>query len=96
MDVVLTQIRKLAAKKNWLEIDHQDNIKMVSFSDGPCRINVYYSRMTVATVLDHPKLGRQTLYRRNVRFDQLEKIFADPRVHSSEYGGRGYHRRAHA
>ena len=92
----LDEVRRLAIQHGWKEIDHQENIKMISFTDGPARINVYYSRMTVATVLDHPKLGRQTLYRKNVRFPQLAQIFENPRVHSRDTGLRGYHRVAHA
>lgn len=62
---------------------------MVSFTNGPDRINVYYSRMTVCTVIDHPKHGRNSLYRRRVTFNELEKILQNPRVHL----GSGYHRR---
>lgn len=65
---------------------------MISFSNGSSRINVYYSKMTVATVVDHPKLGRQTLYRKGIIFQDLEKIFKNPRVHL----GTGYRRRTHA
>lgn len=86
----LSEIRKLATQWGWAEIDHQENIKMVSFTDGPSRMNVYYSRMTVATVVDHPTQGRNTLYRRGIRFNDLAKIFENPRVHL----GVGYHRRS--
>jgi hypothetical protein len=60
---------------------------MVSFTNGPDRINVYYSRMTVATVVDHPKFGRNSMYRKQVTFIDLAKIFANPRAHL----GIGYH-----
>jgi len=90
--LLLNEIRNLAKKYGWAEIDHQKNIKMISFSDMACRINVYYSRGTVATVLEHPKLGRQTLYRRSVRLPQLSQIFENPRVHSRETGLVGYHK----
>jgi hypothetical protein len=96
MNPWLSKIRELAAQNDWQEIDHQENIKMISFTNGPSRINVYYSKMTVATVVNHPKLGRQTLYRRNVDFKALDQIFENPRVHSRETGLKGYHRRIHA
>ena len=96
MNSIITAIRKRAIEKDWVEIDHQENIKMLSFTNGPSRINVYYSKMTVATVVNHPKLGRQTLYRRNVNFKQLAQLFENPRAHSAETGLHGYHKRAHA
>ena len=95
MTDIVDTIRIMAVKAGWVEICHQTNIHMISFSDMAARINVYYTKGTVATVLDHPKLGRQTLYRRNVTLPQLKLIFEDPRVHSRESGLNGYHRRAH-
>jgi hypothetical protein len=83
-------VQELATKWGWGQFDLQENIKMVSFTNGPDRINVYYSRMTVATIIDHPTKGRNTLYRKGVTFDMLSKIFANPREHL----GIGYHRRA--
>lgn len=79
-------IRQIADKHEWQEIDHQQNIYMVSFKREKTRLNVYYSTMTVATALDHPKHGKSQLYRRNITPDELEKIMEWPRVHS----GRGY------
>lgn len=88
--VRLDKTRQIAGNRGWAEVDHQENILMVSFTNGPDRINVYYSRMTVTTVIDHPKLGRNSLYRRRVDFTTLEKIFENPRVHL----GIGYKRRS--
>lgn len=51
-----------------------------------CRINIYYSKMTVGTALDHPKKGKTQLFRKNVSKDILNRIFQDPRVHT----GKGY------
>lgn len=86
----LKQVRIAAKQFGWIEFDHQENIMMISFTNGPDRINVYYSRMTVATVIDHPKHGRNTLYRRGVRYPDLLKIFENPRTHLHT----GYHRRS--
>lgn len=79
-------IRELAKLHEWHEIDHQANIFMVSFKREKVRCNVYYSKMTVATAMYHPKHGKSQLYRRNITPDELEKIFEWPRIHS----GRGY------
>lgn len=88
-DRILQQIRKIAADHNWLELDHQENIKMISFSNAVDRINVYYSKMTVATCINHPKQGNTQLFRKCVTFDELVEIFSKPRVHT----GKGYQRR---
>jgi hypothetical protein len=85
-------IRSMAVRQDWMEIDHQSAIAMVSFVKGDSRINVYYSRMTVATVVDHPRFGRNQMFRKNVPLAVLEEIFRNPRIHSLEhYGIRGYH-----
>lgn len=84
----LSQIRAIAKKNGWKEIDLQQNISMISFSKDDKRINVYYSKMTVATALLHPVKGKTQLYRRNVwDIKKLENIFMNPRVHT----GRGYY-----
>lgn len=70
-------------------IDYQENIGMVSYSDGSTRINVYLSKMTVATCLKHPKKGATQLFRKNVSFEQLKAIFDYPRLHT----GKGYYKK---
>lgn len=98
MALRLDQIREQAARLKWREVDHQENIRMISFIKnkvgkvGKVRINIYYSRGTVATVMKHPKYGMGHLYRRNIGHDQLEEIFKNPRVHSSKWGSAGYRR----
>lgn len=84
---ILQKIRIIAAAADWVEIDHQANIQMVSFSNGPDRINVYYSKMTVATIIKHPKQGVNQMYRQRVPFDKLAELFKNPRAHL----GTGYH-----
>jgi hypothetical protein len=89
MDTV-KEIRDIAKRCEWIEIDHQENISMISFTKSRSRINVYYSkpwRMTVATVVNHPTVGRQQLFRKYVRMDELERIFRYPRTHT----GKGYY-----
>lgn len=53
------------------------------------RINIYYSKMTVATSLNHPKKGKTQLYRKNVAPSELIKIFKNPRQHT----GKGYYKK---
>ena len=87
-DSVIQEIRRIASGEKWIEIDHQEKIKMLSFSNAIDRINVYYSRMTVATCIRHPKQGDTQLFRKHCTFDELQEIFKNPRVHS----GKGYQR----
>lgn len=82
-------IMRLAEDEGWLLIDHQVNIKMISFAKDDVRINVYYSTMTVGTCLDHPRQGRTQLFRKDVTAAELALIFWKPRIHS----GKGYKRR---
>ena len=86
-NVVLKEVQAIAESLGWAQLDHQPNIKLVSFTNGPDRINVYYSQMTVTTIINHPKQGRNSLYRKGVTFDTLKKIFQNPRTHI----GTGYH-----
>ena len=88
----IEKIREIAAEGEWPEIDHQENIYMLSFKRAETRINVYYSTMTVGTCLNHPKKGKTQMYRRNVNEAELRKILANPRVHLN----KGYRERKDA
>lgn len=83
----IKQIRKIACIYNWRETDHQENIGMLIFNRLDAQINIYYTKMTVTTCIKHPKLGKTQLFRRNVYFETLEKIFKNPRTHT----GLGYY-----
>lgn len=91
MSFNLDASRKFASEFGWQEIDHQENISMVSFSRDGCRINVYYTKMTVATIVNHPKWGRNQMFRKNVYGDHLRAIFENPRAHLMRDGIPGYH-----
>lgn len=82
--VRLEEVKKLAKEHNWRFIKWQDDIKMLSFKKNGSRINVYITKMTVATSVKHPKYGKAQLYRRHVSLNLLEKIFANPRVHTEK------------
>lgn len=77
----------IASKYKYGCIDFQDNIGMASYSDGKTRINIYLTKMTVATCLNHPKKGPTQLFRKNVTLKELEEIFDYPRKHT----GKGYY-----
>jgi len=85
--VEIETIRQIAREEGWSEIDHQPNVFMLSFMHAQRRINVYYSKMTVATCIEHPKYGRSQLFRRGVwSKDELRTLFKNPRAHT----GAGY------
>lgn len=83
MNLEFTAIKHLAKSKGWELLDHQDNIYLASFIKNKVRLNIYYSRGTVATALNHPKKGRTQLFRKNVSWQLLKKIMENPRVHTN-------------
>jgi len=82
------ELHDLASSHGWELLDIQENIGMVSFSkmlgETKSRINIYKTKMTVTTYINHPKLGKNQLYRKNVSMAQLKKIFENPRVHTNK------------
>lgn len=79
----------IAKEYGYICFDYQENIGMASYSDGSTRINVYLTKMTVATCLYHPKKGATQLFRKNVSLADLKKIFSCPRLHT----GKGYYKK---
>ncbi len=78
----------LAKVYGWQQIALDEGICMVSFARAGVRVNVYYSRMTVATCLNHPVQGKTQLFRKHVNMHLMEQIFEYPRVHTD----KGYKR----
>lgn len=76
---------------DWDFICYQQSNGLLSyrkiFNGVICRINIYTTKMTVATCLDHPKKGKTQLFRKNVDEEDLRKILKNPRAHT----GRGYY-----
>lgn len=83
------KIDEIATKHGYVCFDYQQNIGMASYSDGSTRINIYLTKMTVATCLNHPKKGPTQLFRRNVTLNMLNEIFEYPRKHT----GKGYYKK---
>ncbi|HDL19916.1 MAG TPA: hypothetical protein ENH30_01425 [Nitrospirae bacterium] len=82
---------KMADGQGWTPHSYQPKIQMLSFVKADekgktMRINIYLSKMTVATCLEHPGKGKTQMFRRLVSDPLLKRIFANPRCHS----GRGY------
>ncbi len=85
----IEQIKEIAERHNWFFAKWQEDIKMLSFKKEGSRINIYITKMTVGTAVDHPRYGKGQLYRRHVSLDLLEQIFINPRVHTT----KGYYLR---
>lgn len=83
------ELEQVAASYGWEFLDWQPNISMLSFTKPNMRINIYVTKMTVATCLDHPKQGKTQMFRRNVSDKMMDKIFKNPRIHTNN----GYQKR---
>lgn len=77
-------IADIAAKHGYVQMDYQANIGLVSYAKNDVRINVYITKMTVGTCMNHPKKGKTQLFRKDVSDALLDKIFSNPRVHTQK------------
>lgn len=87
--LILNRILRLANHFKWNMVAKDTYGKLVSFKRDGERLNVYYSKMTVGTCVNHPTKGKTQLFRRNVNFNLLSKLFNDPLTHTH----RGYYRK---
>lgn len=80
----VSEIQLLAKVYSWQQVQHDTLTYMLGFCRKGVRMNVYYSKMTVSTALDHPTKGKTQLFRRNVSMRLLEMIMINPRVHTDK------------
>jgi hypothetical protein len=80
----IEQIQLLGKVYGWVQIQHDENSNMLGFTRKGKRVNVWYSKMTVGTSLDHPFKGKTQLFRQNVSMKLMEFIFNNPRVHTDK------------
>ncbi len=85
--ISIEEIKLIAYEFGYNFIDYQENIGLISFGIKDVRINIYLTKMTVSTCLNHPKKGKTQLFRKNVNKDMLKEIFNYPRKHT----GKGYY-----
>lgn len=83
-DITLT-----ALKAGWMFKQFDKNTGMISFIKEDQRINIFLTTLTVATTVNHPKSGRNQLYRKGLTLNQIYKLFNNPRNHT----GAGYRRK---
>ena len=60
------KVLTIAKKYGYASIDFQENIGMASFTKKDVRINVYLTKRTVGTCMNHPTKGKTQLFRKNV------------------------------
>lgn len=86
---LVDQIITIAHANQWIiwAVDHTKFYMRFARNDE--YVDVWYSKMTVGTVINHPKKGRTQMFRRNVSSKELLDIFTDPRTHT----GKGYYKR---
>jgi len=84
IEVKIEDIKNTAERHGWEFLTYQKDIYMLSFSKEDMRINVYVTKMTVATCIDHPKQGKTQMFRKNVNKFMLNRIFKNPRIHTDK------------
>lgn len=76
---------RIAERHGWRELWHRENECRVRFKQGKdTYLDLWYTKMTVGTVLTHPKKGRTQLFRRNADWLMVESLLKNPRHHTSE------------
>ena len=81
--ICLTEVRSLAHRYGYAEIQCDDNSRVVALKSMDRRIRIrVYTTGTVATCLSHPFMGKTQLFRRNQSLDDLKALFQDPRRHT--------------
>jgi hypothetical protein len=88
------QIVKSASKHGWVSLKNLKDPYMTSYKKdldgGTARINIWKNDrndyLTVGTYINHPKLGRNQLFRKYCTPQEVESIFQNPRIHT----GKGY------
>jgi hypothetical protein len=84
----------IAQKYGWTMVKWQQEIYMVSYkkayNGSTARINVYMTKGTVATSMEHPTKGKTQLFRKGILYlHTLEELFKNPRKHT----GLGYYKK---
>ena len=77
------EIKQRAVELGYALLEEQPMSSLLIFGKGSVQLNVWYGRrgVTIATILTHPRQGRNCLYRRRLSNEELERVLKDPRVH---------------
>ena len=89
----IAEIDAIANRTGWNNINVNLLTRLVSYAKiielGYCRIDVYFTTMTVSVALRHPKKGKTQLHRKSITDAELGQIFRNPRKHT----GKGYYKK---
>lgn len=83
-------VSQAAQERGWTQVAHNETSRVLGYTRGDERVNVYYTTGTVGTCVDHPSSGRTQLFRQGQDSAGLNDIFDNPRVHT----GTGYYRKS--
>ena len=96
----LSAVRAAATKRGLTETSHSLVARRVSFvkslkdaggaARGEAHVDVFFGTATVATRVQHPRLGKTQTFRRLCTMRDVERVFADPRNERVTGGGGGY------
>lgn len=84
---MIDKMTLVGIENGWEFKKYDNNTGMISFIKvGGERVNIYLTTMTVVTAINHPKKGKNQLYRKNLSYNQVVEILKNPRTHT----GKGY------
>lgn len=82
------EIHTIAKSLGWELIDQQNNISLLSYSKGfngeSVRLNIYWSKGTVGTAMNHPTKGKTQLFRRHCSLKEIRSLLTNPRKHTEK------------
>jgi hypothetical protein len=84
----VSDVRILAVRNYWIEINFQKKNNIISFKKNDIRMNIYLLNSIVSTSMNHPKHGKTQLFRYKCSLLDVNKIMKNPRIHT----GKGYYR----
>lgn len=89
----IAELNVIASQFGWKNININIPTKLTSYTkmieEGVCRIDIYYTTMTVSISLNHPKKGKTQLHRKHVTDKEINILFKNPRAHT----GKGYYKK---
>ena len=85
-----SMVQSLATELGWQQEASQDP-SLLRFTRASTQelVHVWFTTGTVGTYVTHPTQGKTQLFRREMTFGDLRRIFLNPRIHT----GSGYHQK---
>lgn len=80
------RVTEICEKNGYEFLKYETDTGEIEFTSGNVKLTVWLTKMTVRTVMKHPKQGVTQMFRKRCSFDELDAICKNPRVHT----GKGY------